>query len=309
MKLFPIIPIPIILIISIALILLILSNGKNILQIIMVFLLFIINLRIMIPKDNIETQNTNLDILFVIDNTISMNAEDGKGNKKRLDEVKTNCKKIIEEFPAARISIITFNNKAKQLIPYTIDTDIVEDVIEIIEPISESYAKGSSLNTPITTIYEVLENSYNKRPDNKRIIFFLSDGEITDNSTLNSYENIKEYVDNGAVIGYGTEKGGKMRYADSDGNLRYIMDYSTHNYQEAISKIDEKNLKQIAKDLEINYIHQTDTSLINKKIKEIKKITKTKNNSNDKSDYDDIYYLFVIPLLCILVYDFRKRWR
>ena len=76
MKLFPIIPIWIMLIICISLIIYIIIKKRDLLQILIIILLFVINLRIMIPSNNSKTIKNDLDILFVIDNTISMNALD-----------------------------------------------------------------------------------------------------------------------------------------------------------------------------------------------------------------------------------------
>ena len=76
MKLFPIIPIWIMLIICISLIIYIIIKKRDLLQILIIILLFVINLRIMIPSNNSKTIKNDLDILFVIDNTISMNTLD-----------------------------------------------------------------------------------------------------------------------------------------------------------------------------------------------------------------------------------------
>ena len=45
-------------------------------QIAIIVLLFIINLRIMVPDYDAETIKRKIDVLFVVDNTISMQAED-----------------------------------------------------------------------------------------------------------------------------------------------------------------------------------------------------------------------------------------
>ena len=59
-------------------------------QIIVILLLFVINLRIMIP-DEIEVSSPKIDakVIFVIDNTISMNAVDYNGETERLEGAKT----------------------------------------------------------------------------------------------------------------------------------------------------------------------------------------------------------------------------
>lgn len=109
----PIIPIWIMALICIAIVLINIKNGKyNIIkQIIISILIFMINLRIMVPYKGNENQITNeLDVLFVIDNTISMVAEDYNQNMKRIEGVKKDCNYIIDNIPGAKFSVISFNN-------------------------------------------------------------------------------------------------------------------------------------------------------------------------------------------------------
>lgn len=310
MKIFPIIPIWIMIIICTALIIFIIKkNNKNIIQIIIVILLFIINLRIMIPNNNSQVLTNNLDVLFVIDNTISMNAEDYNGNNTRLSAVKQDCKYIVEKLSGARFSVITFNNTAKIMTPYTKDTNITIETVDIIEPIDELYAKGSSLNTPLDTMVSSLKSSQ-KKENRIRILFFISDGEITDDSSLKSFSEVSKYIDNGAVMGYGTNKGGYMKtknkYSESED---YIIDYTNYNYNKAISKIDENNLQKIAKDINVEYIHMERQVDINRKLDEIKRLTTSNIDSSDKSTYDDTYYIFVIPLLVLLTIELNNLRR
>ena len=303
MRLFPIIPLWIMTPISIILLIFILkSKKKNLIQIIIIILLFVINLRIMIPTKNSEIQQNNLDVLFVIDNTISMEANDYSNNKTRLQGVKEDCKNIIEQLQGARFSIITFNNNAKVVTPFTKDTNTTIETIDIISPISELAAKGSSLNTPLETILLSLKSSSNEK-NRIKILFFISDGEITDESTLESYKEVKKYISNGAVLGYGTTSGGTMKIEDKYYNTsKYIMD----NYKLAVSKLDETNLKKIAKDTNIDYINMNKQSNLKAKLKQIKNITTSKLAKSDKSSYDDTYYFLLLPLLVLLTIEFNK---
>lgn len=308
MKTFPIIPIWLMLIICITLIIVIIKNNKkNINQIIIVIILFLINLRIMIQTDTANIEEKNVEVLFAIDNTISMIAEDYNGTNPRLEGVKEDCKFIIDNLIGAKFSIITFNNSAKILIPFTLDSNLAKDSIDIIEPIEELYARGTSLNTPIETIEDILKRASQKNKDTKRILFFISDGEITDESKLKSFSNIKKYINDGAVLGYGTKKGGNMlsinRYID---NRDYIMDYSDLDYKKAVSKIDENNLNSIAKDLGINYIHMNNQRNINSKLKSINKNIDSSLTTINKNNYDDTYYILIIPLLILIVLEFKK---
>ena len=305
MKLFPIIPIWIMLIICISLIIYIIIKKRDLLQILIIILLFIINLRIMIPSNNSKTIKNNLDVLFVIDNTISMNALDYNGSNTRLSGVKEACNYIIDELNGSRFSVITFDNTSRIVTPYTYDANITREAISIMMPINELYAKGSSIDVSLDSIMYSLKNS-KKKNDNNRIIFFISDGENTSNNSIKSFKSISKYISDGAVFGYGTKKGGYMKDESEYATNEYIMDYTGTNFGKAISKIDEKNLKEIANDMDVDYIHVTNSNDINSKIKQIKNKTKSTLESNDKSSYDDIYYIFVIPLLILLFIEFDR---
>lgn len=209
MRINPIIPIWLMGIICIILIVLSVikrTNKYNIIRkIIIVVLLFIINLRIMVYSRNGEAISNNLDVLFVIDNTISMLAEDHHGNTARLEAVKNDCKHIVNELAGAKFSIITFNNDSQLISPYTRDTSAINEAITVMNVMDKTYAKGSSLNKPLEDIIKQLKSS-SKKEDRCRILFFISDGEITNEDTLESYSSVKKYVSDGAVLGYGTSK-------------------------------------------------------------------------------------------------------
>lgn len=138
------------------------------------------------------------------------------------------------------------------------------------------------------------------------VVFFISDGEITNGEELKSFSILQEYITDGAVLGYGTSTGGHMKvkpYPGSD-KEEYLVAKNYPTKEIALSKIDEKNLEKIATDLNIDYIHMENQSNIDKKIKEIKKYLASETNSGTKEGYVDIYYLFVIPLLVLLIYDY-----
>mgnify|MGYP004497027201 CR=1 FL=1 len=270
------------------------------------FLLFMINLRIMIPTSDGKMSSNNLDVLFVIDNTISMVAEDYDGNKTRLEGVKNDCKYIIENLSGAKFSVITFSNSSKIDIPFTNDIDAAYNVIDSLDVMISMYAKGSSLNEPFKDMEYVLDNSV-KNTSRKRIVFFVSDGEITNGKQLESYANLRKNIDSGAVLGYGTNEGGKMKvkkYAFSD-SLEYLED-DTQNifpYPKAISKIDEGNLQQIASDLGIEYINMQKTSDVDQILKKISRDISKDTQKLDINTCDDTYYIFAIILTMVLLFE------
>lgn len=306
MKINPIIPIWAMILISIFLLLFIRKGKFNyIRQIITVALLFIINLRPMVEDGNVPTVTQNVDVLFVVDDTISMLAEDYNGSERRIDAVKKDCRYIADSLPTANFSVITIGNMTDKVIPYTNDINLLYQVIDGLSGQSRMYASGTSLNEAVEVIKDTLDNER----DNYQIIFFISDGEITGNEKLKSYSELMDYIDDGIVLGYGTESGGPMKtisFAGDENEPEYLYIYdSNYNKVKAVSRIDENNLKSIASDMGVDYIHMTRQSAIDEKLSQIKKdVEELEYGKSEKKGYKDIYYFFVIPLAALLVFDF-----
>lgn len=282
-------------------------------QIVIILLLFIINLRIMVPDPNAPTLQQNVDVVFVVDNTISMMAEDyGSDGGIRMDAVKADCAYIMEQLPGASFSVISFDNYVKTLIPYTIDTLTVTQALQTLNGQTTMFAKGTAFEEVL--IY--LEDSLNRETDHLQIVFFISDGEITQDIDLQSHPDLKDYIDGGAVLGYGTHEGGRMYapiYAGS--NVMEELYYYDDNFnrQTALSVIDEGNLKSIASDMGFDYIHMTSQNKIDNTLNRIMTLIQTAGNAEKEDSTagasDTFFYLLflLIPLLAAdFIYYKRK---
>ncbi len=309
----PIIPFIPMLIISIVLILIVIINQRHILnRLIIIILLFIISQRPMIPGEE-ETFKYDLDVIFAIDNTLSMNAID-VNNNTRLKAVINDCKYIIEKLGNSDYSIITFNNFSQIRVPFTSDIDIIEGVLDNLYAIDPIYASGSSLSLPLNNIKKTLNTSKEKN-EHKRVVFFISDGEINnsnDNTSLNKYSELKDLIDEGAVLGYGTTNGAKIvvnntmninTYVDGSG---FLLDKSNNTH--AISKLNETTLKEIAKNMGLDYYHMINKEVLNGKIASIKKMAQKSSGEIAYANSDLYYYLsFVLTILLILELLYNRR--
>lgn len=285
-------------------------------KIVIVILLFIINLRFMLPNGESMAINSDISILFVIDTTVSMKALDYNGNKERFEGVINDCCYIVDELSGSKFSIITFGDTAQRVIPFTTDADMVQAELKSIGLEDDYYATGSSMNIVKNVLEKTLKEEQKRQNGNSKfVVFFITDGEITkEGEKLEPFTNISSYISNGAVLGYGTTKGGKMISNtfkdDPSSEYYYIYYYDNYEMTTAISRIDEKNLKQIAKDLGIDYIQMSKTSNVNYKISNIKeKMSASKTTQQKISTYQDIYYYFAIPLVVLLMIDLiiKKR--
>lgn len=276
-------------------------------QILIVVLLFVINLRIMVGNSEAQVVSVGADVLFVVDNTISMLAEDCEDNARRIDVVKEDCRYIMEQLPGASFSAVSFGNSVQTLLPYTIDINNTVQAINSLNGQASLYATGTSLNEVLKAMPDLLDDDR----ENYQVVFFISDGEITNEEKLKSFPEIQEYVDGGAVLGYGTSEGGPMKvvaFTGSDEDPEYLYYYDdNYDKKQGISKIDEDNLKEIASDFGVDYVHMTKQSKIDDVTKQIKKEMEhasTQKEEKSLEGYADIYYIFVIPLLVLLIFDF-----
>ena len=286
---------------------------KFIRQIIIILLLFAINLRPMIVKENekVEELVTEIDVLFVIDNTISMKAEDYNGSIPRMSAVKRDCSHIIASLPGARFSVVKFENKSMVMIPFTTDANKAIQCINTLSGIDKYNAKGSSMNV----VKEDMKKQLDRDSENeKMVVFFISDGEITNEDKLESFSDCASKIDDGAVLGYGTETGGKMQIKQYDGTITYLEDPteydSSYKHPVALSKIDEKNLKKIASDMNIDYIHMEKQADIDAKLEDIKNNASKKMKEKDEDTKTDLYYIFLVPLVIVIGYeiiDYKKK--
>lgn len=258
-------------------------------------LLFVINLRIMKERGDMDVEMKNVDVLFVTDTTISMWAEDYNGRNPRMEGVQKDIRFIMNELYGGSFALIRFDNRSQILAPFTQDADTVTDALETIKAPDRYYATGSSLNTAYADMEKLLKSS-EKKEGRQTYLFFISDGEITDDSELMSFHDLAALTDGGAVLGYGTAEGGKM----SDGRYHsYVTD--PDSWQAAVSKIDEENLRTIASDLGIEYIHMNSTRNVQAVCDSIRRESSQVSGKKDAVVYDDTYYLYVYPLAAFLL--------
>ena len=260
-------------------------------------LALVIGIRPVLVETKYEFATKNLDVLFVVDNTISMWAQDYNGKKERMQGVRKDVNFIIDELAGSNFSLVTFDDTPHVLAPFTQDLQYIRDLLDTFTTPDSYYAKGSDLSIAYKDIESLLLSS-NRKENRKTIVFYISDGEITNGKELKDFGELGQYVDAGAVLGYGSAEGGRMKDSYGSG---YIYDYSTH--KDAVSRIDEENLKKIAEGLGIEYMNMNNgnSSLIGS-VELIKESSKTIiENGNGAEVRKDIYFYLAYPLMLMIM--------
>ena len=231
------------------------------LRVLLVLACGILLLRPGVPGGQVRTLASATDVVIAIDTTASMVAEDWDGTKSgsadrtRMVGVRGDVRRIAEAYPGARFALITFDANAVLRLPLTTDTGALVSAVDVLQPEVTRQSKGSSIGIANQLLAQTLQNARKASPDRARMVFYLGDGEQTVSSSPESFAAAKKLVSGGEVLGYGTAKGGPMR--ETTGAFGGQGDYIQYQGSDALSRIDEKNLQQIAGELGVGYEHRT----------------------------------------------------
>lgn len=266
-------------------------------RIAMVVLVFVMALRPTIAEDTApNAAEGDVDVFFVVDTTSSMAAEDWGDGEPRLDGVRSDVAELVEGLAGARFSLITFDAVTVQRVPLTTDASALDQSVAALSQEITSYSSGSSISAPVEKLEEILTDDESE--GRTRIVYYLGDGEQTSDDEVGSFASLAEDVEGGAVLGYGTEQGGRMKEylgydAEADGaDEGYIQDPSTGD--DAVSRIDEGNLGTIADQMGVQYIHRDADTGVDAVLDGIT-VGGFDDAEQEVSDTPELYWVFAVP--------------
>ncbi|MDV3220898.1 VWA domain-containing protein [Intrasporangium sp.] len=221
-----------------------------------VVLLGVAALRPGVPGDEVEATATNLNVYFVVDTTSSIIAEDWGGENPRVAGVRGDVADLALALSGARYSIVTFDQVARVRLPLTTDTTALDAALATLLPEPAEYSRGSSVTVADERLGTLLQQAAERHPERGRIVFYLGDGEQTAEGEPPPFTIPSELIHGGAVLGYGTSEGGRMKStrARYDESASYLQDPTTG--ADAVSVIDEDRLRQLAGQLGLPYHHR-----------------------------------------------------
>jgi len=217
-----------------------------------------------------DTAGVDVEMFFVVDRTGSMAAEDWgpdadapagttelAAGRTRLDGARHDVVSLVADIPGARYSVLTFDSQASRQLPLTSDARAVGTWAQTVRQEITAYSQGSLTDRPLEALRSALAGAAERHPSHVRLVFFLSDGEQTADGEPASYADLAPLVDGGAVLGYGTEAGGRMRSYDGAFALAPDAPYIQDGASDAVSHLDEASLRATADQLGVAYIHRT----------------------------------------------------
>ena len=262
---------------------------------------------------------STLEVYFVIDRTGSMAAEDWDGNKPRIDGVRNDVAIMMNILTGSRFSIMSWDSKVHTDLPLTSDASAVVSYMDSFDRELSSSSQGSSLNRPAQDLAKLLKKNKERHPQNVRALFVFSDGETSNENHWTSapsgeasdWDAVKEYIDGGLILGYGTEEGGPMKVlrlgdsgSQSGSEPEYIHDSSQPGNPIAISKIDEAALADVASRVGVDYVHSPDKSAIESQARSVlDKASTLAESRNLKDTYRYIIWPFALLLGGLLAWE------
>ena len=283
----------------------------------------VIGLAPAVPAETARLE-TNAEVFFVVDRTGSMAAEDYDGARPRLEGVRHDLVALMEALPGARYSVIGFDSQASRQLPLTSDARAVRSWAETLRQEITRYSAGSSIQRPRATLADALTGAAQRNPGDVRVVFFLSDGEDTrgdrpdEPGPPGGYGDLARLIDAGAVLGYGTSAGGRMRsYDGTDAtgpgtDAPYITDETQPGAPPAVSRIDEAALRRLAGELGVPYAHRTAPSPVNDLVAGIDVERLAADGRREVRTYRDVYWPAAVVLAALVAaeaYAQAGRWR
>ncbi|MBR6774159.1 MAG: VWA domain-containing protein [Bacteroidales bacterium] len=252
-----------------------------------------------------EVKREGIDLMFCIDISNSMNAEDIAPN--RLERSKQAINNIIGKLKGDRIGIIVFAGNAYVQLPITTDYAAAKLFLSTINT-SLIPSQGTEIGAAINLAARSFGNS-----EHEKAIIVISDGEDHENG--DAIKAAQEAIKSGIkiyTIGMGLEDGAPIpvynQYGkrtgykkDRDGNI-------------VITKLDDNMLRQIAEIGDGIYRRASNSNVgIDEIIDNINKTEKSEIDSKIFTDYEDQFQWFlgasiILLIIEILISSGKKDW-
>ena len=274
------------------------SNFKlNLKLVLELFVILFLCIALANPKIGTELKSINregVDIVFAIDVSKSMLAEDVAPN--RLTRSKRIISEIINSLSSDRVGIVAYAAQAIPQVPLTTDFASVKNFLQIIDT-----DMLSSQGTSIDSALNLSVNFFDQNSDTNRVLILISDGEDHDDIPDSIIKLISENNINLITIGIGQEAGTTIPIK-IDGTVdSYKKDI---NGDVVITKRNSGFLLKIASSSKGEYIDGNSTEDALELVKtKLDKIDKSEFESSEFVEYKQQFQIFILLSLLFIISD------
>lgn len=191
-------------------------------------------------KDEI-IQSEGMDILFLLDLSNSMYAEDTPPS--RLNRAQNFIKKTLTNLADDRVGIIAFAGKAFMTVPLTTDFGYVSEVTDTLDP-AAMVAQGTDIAAAIDTAIKAFERSAEDDHKISRAVILISDGEDFGPDANAAAKRLKDFGAGFYTLSVGTPEGAPIPVRNESGILQtYKKDLSGKT---VLSRVNRELLSKLA---------------------------------------------------------------
>jgi len=243
-----------------------------------------------------EAKQVGIDVMIVLDVSLSMQADDIKPT--RLEKAKHEVARLIERLQGDRIGLVIFSGSAYVQFPLTSDYAAANLLLNAVD-VNSVPQQGTSISSAI----QMATESFREDEQIKKAIIIITDGEdhegeidkVTDAAAS---KGISIYT-----IGLGTTAGGPIPLFGPGGAKAGFKTDNQGNV--VITKLDEAVLKDIAAKGNGKYYPGSNSEgEIDAIFDQLSNFEQTEYGTKRITDYEDRYYYFLIPALLLLIGEF-----
>jgi Ca-activated chloride channel family protein len=237
-------------------------------------------------------ERKGVDLVFAIDVSTSMNAEDVKPN--RLEKSKFEISQMIRQLKGDRVALIVFAGSSHLYLPLTTDYEAARLFLDEIDT-NMIPTQGTALSAALQTGL----SAYTEDDSKYKVLVLVTDGEDHEGQSIDLARQASKRGMIVHTVGVGTESGSLIPVNDAQG----IRDYKRDGDGKLITSIlDESILRDIADAGNGTYV-RFDNKPANFRaiINAIDSMEKRTLKSNVYSEYEDRYQSFAILSVSLML--------
>lgn len=248
-----------------------------------------------------EARSQGIELILAADVSLSMMADDLKPT--RLEQMKSELDKIIDQLGGHRVGIIAFAGSAALLSPLTNDPGALHLYVDSLSP-----EVVSSQGTNFLNVFEEARKAFEKggvTPTETdrvtRVIILASDGEDQEKGAIEAVRDLHKSGITTYTIAYGTEQGASIPERDVTGYLSgFKKDLSGNT---VVTKVHGDALKELAQEGGGKfYFSVFGGTHIKDLMKDIDRLEKNSMNTTVSVVYDEKFqWPLGIALVCFLL--------
>ncbi len=232
-----------------------------------------------------------IDLVFALDVSKSMLAEDVAPS--RLERAKQLISKLMDAMPGSRVGLVLFAGKAFVQMPLSADHGAAQMFVNEASP--DAVPVGG---TVISDALKVSMAAFGERDAKYKAVVLISDGEDHDEEAINLSKQLSDRGLMVNTVGIGSPQGSFI--PDSANN--HSIDPETG--REIISKLNEQELQQIARNTNGIYVHLQNSDDAVKRIEaNLSQIDKKVTGDMNLMSFSYYFWIFAGLMLVFLLWE------